>query len=315
MNEAISAPSSDAPAEVSRVRLFGKIIIFFSALFFFTMLKVPDVKVKGHLNSLIFKNAALQGYSLSAADSELSLGLGLSYALKDVTLGLKQSDTPPIRLDSIEISPSILSLLTGKVGATLQINKGKGSIEGFAGVRGSSLDIALDITEMNFSDSPLALFLGNIQIESVMSGKIRLNGPMDQPNQLSGDIDLKLGKIKLDAQTISSFPVPATKTSGGLFKIKIQNGVASIQNASLGTIGKKEDDIALKATGDITLKPRIESSTLKIDLQLGFAPQFLDQSELFLIQSFISAAKQSDSTYRYNLTGPLYSPSMDPVKL
>jgi type II secretion system protein N len=307
-----SEANVDLP-KTNRFIIARRVIVFLTALLLFSLIKLPDTKLKGHLNHFIFQTADRMGYLLSATNSDFRFGLGISYSLKDVTLSMKGSPGV-LRLDSVQVSPSFLSLLTGKIGGSVEIQKGKGLISGNIGVRGSRLIADLKIDSLNLSDSPLALYLSDFKIQSRIDGKVTLEGPLDNPSAWNGEIQLKLGSIRAPAQTVMSFPIPEIKIDGGTIQLKLDKGVALIETFHLGTLNKTTDDIAAKITGEIVLKPRIEMSTLKLNAHFSFAPEYLDKSELFLIQSFIASAKQPDGSFKYTINGPLYSPSFDPVR-
>lgn len=311
LNTANEAESESNARKTMRSLFWGA--LFFFSLLFFTVFKLPDTRIKGHLNALISKTLMQAGYSFSANESSLSIGLGIHYTLKGVTISPRFQPQSMVKIDSIEISPSLLSLLTGKISASLAAEAGKGVLTGEFGVRGSQGTLSCEFKQVNLAQSPLALLLQGVQVSSTINGTVNLEGNLQDPRSLLGTVDLTLSKIDLDKQAISGFPVPRTQISGAKINLLFNQGKIVLKNLTLGSMQNPGDDLAGKIEGDIQIQQRLEASGLNLMAHFNVAPNYLQNSEIFLVQSFIAPGKNADGSYRFKIYGPLSGPSADPI--
>lgn len=308
-----SAESENESGARKTMRSLFWIGVFFFSLLVFTVFKLPDTRIKGHINSFISKSLMQAGYTFSATESSLSIGFGIHYTLKGVSLAPRYQPQAVVKIDSIELSPSLTSLLTGKIGASLVAEAGKGVLTGEFGVRGSQGSLSCEFKQVNLSQSPLALLLQGVQVSSTVNGKLDLEGNLQDPRSLIGSADLSLSKIDIDKQAISGFPVPRTQISGAKVNLAFTQGKIQLKNLTLGSMQNPGDDIAGKLEGDVQIQQRVDSSILNLTAHFNVAANYLQNSEIFLVQSFIAPGKGSDGSYRFKIAGPLSMPSADPI--
>lgn len=309
----VGSETETASGTQRTMRTIFWVALFFFSLLFFTIFKLPDTRIKGHLNAFISKTLMQAGYTFTANESSLSVGLGIHYTLKGVTISPRFQAQSIVKIDTIELSPSLLSLLTGKISASIIAETGKGVLTGNFGVRGSQGSLSAELKQVNLAQSPLALLLQGLQVSSHINGTINVEGNLQDPRSLQGAVDLSLSKIDLDKQTVSGFPVPRTQISGAKINLVFNQGKVQIKNLTLGSMQNPGDDIAGKVEGDILIQQRLEASGLNLMSHFNVAPNYLQNSEIFLVQSFIAPGKGSDGSYRFKIYGPLSAPSADPV--
>src|SRR5207245_1415419 len=95
---------------------------------FFTLVKLPEDRIKSYLNEKIASSLSQSHLTFSVSESQLSILFGISYLMKDVTLGIPSSAIP-LRIEQLTFSPSLISLITGRYGGNIKIKNGDGILK------------------------------------------------------------------------------------------------------------------------------------------------------------------------------------------
>ena len=309
-NTAIEVPSSKFQKGMRRA---GWAALFTFALLLFTLMKLPETRIKNYVQGNISAALAPRGITLNAAQSSLSVGFGISYSMKDVTLSFATPQAP-IHIDRIEVSPSILSMIIGKMGGRFWIYNGDGTLKGAFSMSTRStkqdIDASFTIHEMNLGKLGVFPLAANIQGSAIANGEASVTGDLNLPGTFNGSVDLNLNKITLDQQSIQGFAVPRLSISEGKIDVAMNQGKATIKTLKLGKPGSTTDDIIANVTGDIQLGKQWESSTMNLKTRFSLSQNVL--KSFVLIDALLGNGKQSDGSYAFNLTGPLDSPAAAP---
>ncbi len=304
--------TQNAPSRLKRIlKMFAWTFLVIFLLLLFTLLKLPQDKVRGFIQGSISSALSSRGITLTADESDLSLGWGISYKMKGVTLA-PPPPAPPSKIDEIRISPSIFSLLVAKPGGKILIRESGGTLEGSFSYRTNQIAVSFEAKEMDLGKIGVLAMAAGIQGSAVVTGTGTIQGDPGTPSSLTGDVALELKKIAIDAQRIQGFSIPRLSISTGQLNVRLENSKALVKTLRLGKPGNAEDDITGTASGEVTLGRQWESSMLNLTVQFGLSQKVL--KSFGLIDALLGAGKQPDGTYSYQLTGPIVSPIPTPVK-
>jgi type II secretion system protein N len=306
---------SVTPKAQSVMRWLGWSFTVLLFLVLFTFIKLPQTRIKNLIHGSISTALAEKNITFTSGESRLSVGLGITYTMNDVTLNLPKPQ-PKVHIDRIEVSPVLLPMIMGKMGAKVRLYQGDASLKtSFSTSRGAT-DIG-DEFSISFIVNDIDLGkTGVLQIASGLSGSATVNGEgsvsgnISNPSSLSGAVQLRLKKLSLDPQTIKSFSVPKLSISEANINLVIQEGKATLQALNLGK-PESLDDIIATVSGDVQLAKQWDSSTINLKTRFSFSPDV--QKAFVLLDALLAPGKQPDGTYAYNLSGSLYSPIPNPV--
>jgi type II secretion system protein N len=313
----VGGPAEDPDSRGGRVlRNLLWSVFALICLVFFTVVKLPETRVKAWIQGQVVAALAQQGIGFSAQETHLSMLLGLKYEMKGVTL------TPPagplateVKLERVSVSPSPLALLTGKIGGGFEARQGEGSLRGTfrASPSGGPLDLALTTDKLNVGRMGLLALAGGIQASSLLlDSDIDLHGDPSVPSTLSGDVRLKPSRLVIEPQSIQGFPIPRITISTGDINLHLSNGRAVLRTATVGKPGSA-DDVVGTATGDIALARSLPASQLNLTVRFNLSPA-IKSGPLGLVDSLLASmgAKQPDGSYALHLTGTLEAPVAGP---
>lgn len=310
MNEMSSAEEINAPAPTSLIKKIALTILFFTLLFFFTLTKLPQAKITSLVQGYV--QSALDPYGIYISDHgrELSIWKGFRYRLIQPTLELP--DQSRVELEEMVVAPNFLSILTGKVGAVVDITQvlertpsktelSKIHMEGT--IRGDLIDATINIEALDLGKFGILSFAGGLKGNGQIAGNIHLDGHLSDLPSLTGNIALKLKKIHLDEQNLFGFQLPTMDINDGTIDAAIDHGKILMKQVQ---IGRGNDDVQISLTGDIGLNRNINSSTLNLRAIIGFSDKV--KQSLSLLDSLMGSAKQDDGKYAYKLTGSFMAP-------
>jgi type II secretion system protein N len=246
--------------------------------------------------------------------------------MKDVTLGFAPPQ-PPVHIEQITVSPSLLGLITGKIGGKVVIENRGGTLSaslsmkppGAAPAKTSfgtppaplNFTFSFDAKDMDIGKLGILPALANVQGSALVNGNGVLEGDLNTPSTLVGQIQLELSKVTIDPQTIAGFSLPKLAVSEGKIDLGFDKSKATIKAFHLGKAGKPGDDIVANLTGDVTLGRNWDTSMLSVKAGFTLSQNIL--KSFSLIDALLGAGKQADGSYSYNLAGPLTSPIPAPV--
>ena len=291
------------------------------ALSLFTVLKLPEDRIKNYVEGSLSQLLAGRGMTFRVGSGQLSLGWGLSYIMKDVSITLPPTPgsvaPPPIRIETLGVSPSLSPLLFGKTSASFWIARGDSRIEGSGSLKSSEFNLTLRTKEADLGKLGLFPLLTQIQGGAVIQGEIDLSGDTQKPQSFQGRVQLDLKKIVIDSQTIQGFAVPKLGVSEGKIQLKMDQGKAKIETLRLGKPGAitgatdGEDDIKANLTGDVTVSTPLDRSQLNV--KANFSLSSTVTQAFVLLDALIGAGKQTDGSYSYSLQGPIFGLMPTPI--
>ncbi len=283
----------------------GLTFLFIFLLLFFTLLKLPQARITGLIQGYV--QVALDPYGIFLSDRgrDLSILRGLRYKLDHPTLEL--ADQTRIELDDLSVAPSFLSLLSGKMGVSADLHQGTGEVHFSGAGRGDKIDMNVDLDQVDIGKFGLLSYAAGLKGSGTISGNIQIAGALATPASLTGQIELKIKGLKLEEQNLMGFQIPSMNISEGTISAEIKGGKFIAKKIQLG---KKNDDLLLTLTGDITLNRYLNASGL--NLKTNFSLSDKVKQSLAILDSILSGAKLPDGRYAYKLTGTLSAPFPTP---
>lgn len=308
--EISSTETINTQPPTSLLKKIGLTILFFALLFLFTMTKLPQAKITALLQGYVQSSLDPYGIYISDHGRELSIWKGLQYRLIQPTLELP--DQSRVELEEMVVSPKLLSLFTGKVGAVVEITQvlertpaktdlSRILIDGT--IRGDLVDASINIEALDLGKFGILSFAGGLKGGGQLEGNIHIDGHLADLPSLAGNIALKLKKIHLDEQNLFGFQLPTMNINDGTIDATIDRGKIIMKQVQ---IGRGNDDLLINLSGDIGLNRNINSSTLNLRAVLGFSDKV--KQSIPLLDSLMGIAKQDDGRYAYKLTGSFMAP-------
>ncbi len=297
-NEASAIQSIPLSKAAKAVKISAWALFAAFCLVLFTLFKIPNVRIKNTIQGHLINILAEQGIGLKFKDSDLSIGLlGIHYRMDDAELSFPSSPVP-LRLQSVEFTPSVLDLARGRAGGRFNINSQGGTLSGSFSGGAQQFNASFKLKNLDAGKTGLSKILSGIQFAALMDGSGEFSSETGQLNGLNGETELTLKRIIMEPQMIQGFSIPRIQISEGTLNLKAQQGKISLQTVKLGKTG---DDLQAVLQGDVTLASQLPQSRLNLKSRFTFSPVIL-KSFVFL-DALLSAGKQSENTYAFALNG------------
>jgi type II secretion system protein N len=294
-------------------RLAGWMSFGIVCLVFFTLLKLPEDRIKAYIDGSIAVALAEKGVSFNATGGQVSFLFGLSYTMKDITLSLPPLNSP-VHIDKIQVSPSLLSLLFLRYSGKIWIENGKGELNGSFSIKNSEFSVSYKIKNLELQKLGLLPLLAGFQAAATVDGAGSFSGDYANLTSLDGNAALTLTQISLEPQSIAGFSVPQLSISDAVAEVKTEKGKATIKTFRLGKPNPSKtgaiDDIQGAILGDITFAKQVELSQLNLKMHFTFSENIL--KSFVLLDALLGSGKQADGSYSFNLTGPMVAPMPSP---
>jgi type II secretion system protein N len=277
---------------------------FVALIVFLTILKMPRARMTDLLQGYIQTALDPSGIYIRSLDRTLLFFPSLRYRLDHPVIEL--SEQTQIELDDLEIRPSLLKLFTGSVGGQALLHQGKGDLAVDTALRKNSITLEMLMNEIDLGKIGLFSFAG-IKGGGSLNGKILLDGSPADFTAMNGTLDLKMKNVNLEEQSIYGFKIPPVLLSDGTIAADLKGGKLSLRNVALG---RQNDDLAITASGDVTLNRNLNSSLLNLRVTIALSDKL--KSAFSFIDMVLSGSKQKDGKYAFKLTGPMAQPTMVP---
>lgn len=300
------SPPSRAKKLLRAISWIGLVLVL---IVFFTILKFPDEKIKSYIQGSLNAYLSDMGYTLSARESKLSLLLGVSYTLQDVTL-YPPAPTPMIHVDKMSISPSLLGMLFKKMGGSISLNNGEGRLNSSFSYHpsGASQNFSIDLSSQKLDLRKLGILPLALQLNggALLQGDLEFQGDLNTLPTWKGQSNLKFLNFQIDSQSTPqsaaqplSIKLPTISISEIESDLFIDKGKFQIRKFSLGK--SDQDDIRGNIQGDFELAKSFEASrmNLKIKLSVSDALESLLKNMSFLFARF----SKSKGTYALQCIG------------
>jgi type II secretion system protein N len=299
-----------------KVAGWSVIFLFFLAIFTLTRLS-DDPRIRGYVSGMIASILAPQGIGFSSEESSISVGFGISYDMKQVTLSFP-SQSEPVKIERVVFSPSLIAMIFGKIGGDFSVEQGKSELSGTFAVKGANASVHLNFDEVDLGKMGILLAAAKIRGSGIVEGKANLEGNFAEPGTLAGNVKLKIKQLVIEPQSTQ------VQTSMGPFTIKISQRLnisesdidleidkskAVARTLRLGKAGSA-DDIKATATGDVTLGRNWDSTSLNLRTTFSFSDAI--RKDFFLLDPLLKNGKQPDGSYSYGFTGPIHAVVANP---
>jgi type II secretion system protein N len=284
-------------------------------LVFFTFIKLPDDRIKANIDQMIRSAFADRGIEYSATESQLSLLFGPSYTIQNISLSAR-GQTAQGHIDRIKISPSLLPLIVGRYGGSIELTQAGGSLEGSFSMSRSKISASFQFKKLDLGKLGLLPLLANLQGAALLEGSANISGDVSIPSTLEGKVALRMKQIHLDSQAVMGFSIPQIHISEAMVHIQLEKAKALIQTFRVGQsngalAANPDDDLQALITGEAALGKDWYSSTLNVKARFAIAEGIL--RAFILLDAILGTAKQSDGSYAYQLAGSFMSPVPTPI--
>jgi type II secretion system protein N len=312
-HSAPTPPEAEAPPPQSKLRrtlgILGWVSFGLFCLAIFTLLKLPDDRIRAYVQGMIAAQLAPKGISFTAEKGYISIGWGISYVMKEVTF-IFPPPQAPAKLDKVTVTPSLLPMVLGYQGGSFALYQGDGKLSGSFSMKGTEMSASLDAKQVDLGKTGALALAAGIKGTGIVTGSLSFSGDSSIPSTLNGEADLSLSKVALDPQTIVFINVPRISISEGKIEISAEKGKATIKSLRLGKAGST-DDLQGTASGDIMLGRTWDSSTLNAKINFKLSEPLM--KAFILLDAFLGPGKQGDGSYSLTLTGPVTAPNPVPI--
>ena len=294
------------PSRSKRIfQLLGWSVFTLFALTVFTLLKLPDDRIRATIENSLSTILANRGITLQSEESQLSLIFGPEYQMKKVTL---TSSLPPqtMKIDEVRLSPSLLPLLIGKWGGTTHLTQGTGKLKLSGSVRNTQTFFQIDGEKFDLGATGILSIALGVQANAIFDGQGIADVDTNDLSTLEANLHGQLSQLVIDPQIIAGFRIPKLTISEAVFDLKTEKGKLILSSVKLGKTGQLQDDIQAQASGEITLGKTLDSSTLNIKVKFSLSENVL--KSFVILDAILSSGKQPDGSYLFTLKGPLLSP-------
>lgn len=279
----------------------------FVLLILFTATKISENVVKDWALMLINQSLASQRLIVNSEEFQIGLFPKPNVYLKKASIQ-NLSTGQYFQLEAVKVSPSILSLFTGKIGADIHIPMGTGSINTTVSARGRNFSVSVDGSKLDLDQILSISGFPGIKTKGQLNLELTISGDMYTAPTWNGELSIHGKDLSLLPQNIMGIELPVISISEVKNKVSLTGGKAKILD---GMIGKKGDDIAIQLSGDITLQNRMDESQVNLKALLNLSQKIT--SSLTILEAILSQSKQPDGGYGYLVTGMAMSPVIAPL--
>lgn len=300
-----------------KIKKLPWITFFIFALLFFTFLKIPEHKIKNLIKNSVSSQLEKAGFYLHSESEELSLLFGLNYVLKGVKL--QYTGAPhAFEFDEVSVSPSLLSLVTGKLAGSFSAIRSNGKIKSDFSINRENIETSFKIENLDPNQFGILPALTTLKANGSLDG----NGEFSlNPNNLStldGEIKISIHKINVPTQTLKMdvfgngvkvpVRVPALSLNQGNIQLLFENGKGRIKEFKFGDKKNPQDDLALLLEGDIHLKKSALISDYNLKAFLDLTDRF--EQRLGIARNFLNSYKKDKGSYALKAQGTFSRPQL-----
>ncbi len=243
--------------------------------------------------------------SFSFGDASLYRFSGV--ALSSVKVTVLQDGKDPLLLDFDKVAArvKILPLLLLRIALHAKIELGDGVIHADFSKRGEVLDADFDIDDLDFTQPPLLPKLAGMPL----AGKLDASGSIylaEQPNASHGNIEIDMRGGSVGPGVIMGFTVPQVTFGSLKAAFDLKDGKAKVTKFE-----NSGGNLTLGFSGEMALRPKLDSSTLDLCAQLKAEPDWLaknDKMRSAMQLAEIQFQKDPSGTINIPLRGTLQKP-------
>lgn len=305
MDDIQNAPLNDEVQDSGSGGGFFRFILwtFFAiiCLIVFTIIKAPQDKVHSTLMSYVNQALSQQSIQLVSDEGKVRIGLGLSYEMSGLKF-VNTSNGKSLKISEFSFSPSLLGMISGKMGGHFILREGTGKIEGDVSLMGEDIDLHITLDRINLGKTGLLSFFANVEGTADINGEINIFGSPRSLTSLKGNSKLKINRVVIDPQSLFGFNIPRLSIADGDIDLNLNSGKAEVKQLQLGKQGSG-DDLFIKVTGSSKLGRTIDASDIDVRVQLALAGEVA--KTFALLDAILGNYKKPDGTYTFKLSGPI----------
>jgi hypothetical protein len=301
-------------------------VTFIVSFLVFLMLTFPFEVLKDTVSQ---KASELTGLDLTMESLSPNIPLGVNIE----GLTVSRPGGKKIKIDEIDLDVSLLSLLTGKIGLSVEIEDGNGELElevsiPISGILSNNplpsyLELESDrfkLTEfINFgldfyANSPgvnplIGPMLKQVSVKTALSSKVKIDLDTSDPKSSDGSADIKFIGLTM-ASTDPSLGIPQQKFKTAQLVAKLNSGNFNLDPRSKFI----SDQLGLSFVGKIGLRNPIHRSSLAMDVGLDMSGEMKDNiGSLIAMLLLKTDATSWNGKATLQLSGTLASPGLNPL--
>lgn len=203
-------------------------------------------------------------------------------------------------IEELQLSPSLLSLLSGTPSTSLSTSLLNGEIDAnVTQTKPQRISSKINGSNLDLSFLPLKGTDWQANLAGLANFSIDLDHHLTELNEGFGSLSLQVDDFQIDDLEVAGFPLIPLQFSESIIELERDGNKLNFKNGRL--IGEQ---IEAEITGFIRLSKRLERSRLQLKIFVKFS------SELeLMVKAFLKDARQDDGSYLINITGMIMQPN------
>jgi len=207
-----------------------------------------------------------------------------------------------LSIDRIRLFPSLFRLLTGKLGASFDVQAFGGGASGSVATGRNENRLELKIAALNLAD-PAVEKLTGAQLSGNLTGAADL---VLDPRWIAtgGLLRAQIDNARVKSGKVKNFPLPALELGSPELEIKVEKGEGKIEKLSA-----KSPDLTLEVTGTVSMRPQLGNSLVRGQLKVAPSEAWLGRNaSVKSLLSLAGSCRKPNSALEVPLDGPLSNP-------
>lgn len=308
--------------------ILGYFFLFIFSFVFFVYLTFPYQMLAERL----------AGEATKAGDYRLEItDFDISYFSKFTFSGIKiyhkQGDGSPLEIKQLQVNISMMKLLMGKVGASVDVKIKRGNVHGevIAGInfapKRNDLPVTVEDVEISFNKFPvdpvaefflqslknsmasnqavgllIAPMINNLFITARLSGKLKMKPDFREMRKSQGSFSFKFNNAEIDLGN-PDLKIPKQVFSKADISGKVDKGNLKLSDSSKLV----SNEINITPTGKVMLNQALERSLLDLVMQIKLSGALKNNLQI-LLTSILGLTESRDGSIKLELSGTLASP-------
>ncbi len=206
-------------------------------------------------------------------------------------------------IERVRLTPSLLSLLTGRLGIGFGIDLLGGSISGTAAYGTGGMKLSASLDDLHLDDGKMIETMTGLAMVGTVSGTVKAVTGSD--GQITdGTLVVGIDGAKVKSGKIAGFSIPALDLGTPALEFEIAKGEGKLKK-----LEAKSSDIELNGSATVTMRPDVSLSPMKGSLKIRPTEGFLSRNPgIKGAMSLAGTMKRPDGSLEVPLNGTLGRP-------
>lgn len=286
------------------IKYIGYLIFGLIIFIFFSYLNFPYHKIKDKLFAQVEKQS---NFKIDVEEFKTTMLLGLRFG--GVTIKDKRDGFPPIAISTLNIDPSLISLVTMKPKIAFNAELPQGSLNGFFVQKGAtSHELNLEFDNLDLKKQFQEVLPADLN--GTAEGQVSFDGNLQRFQGINGKTQIQIKKFILGKTSVMGMELPQLSLSQITLKGNMKKDQFIIEKFEAGN---DKDDLKANISGDISINSlNIKNSRLNLKLKFKMSDTLKEEFKLFL--PLLQGALDSSGNYSFSITGTFAAPSALPAK-